>query len=445
MMHSGGCSFSAGERIPMSILIKNAIVVNATGQSGRPVSILLDGGRIVKIAPSLEAPGAQELDASGCQVLPGLVDLHVHLREPGREDKETIATGSRAAAKGGFTSILAMPNTTPAVDTAQMVQFVQDQARKVGLVNVYPVGAITRGRQGEQLTEMMDLRRAGCLALTDDGRAVANAGLMRRAMDYARMAGLLIMQHCEDEALSAGGVMNEGATATLLGLKGDPSVSETVIIARDIELARYLKTRIHFMHVSCERSVELIRRAKAEGVQVTAEVTPHHLTLTEEAVKTFATCTKVNPPLRTQADVDALRQGLKDGTLDCIATDHAPHSHEDKEVEYDAAPPGMIGLETALGLMLTELVVPGDITLPQLVEKMSLAPARIVGLKDKGEVAEGKDADLVLLDPKREWVVSKEDTVSRSKNSPFMGRKLTGRVTTTICGGKLVYSEKEGF
>lgn len=428
----------------MKILIKNAEIVNASGEELELKSLLLEGGKIVKIAHSVVAEGAQEIDAKGKKVLPGFIDLHVHLREPGREDKETIYTGSCAAAKGGFTSIFAMPNTTPTIDTAQVVQFVLDQAKKVGLVNIYPVGAITKDRQGEHLTEMMDLKHAGCLALTDDGRAVANAGLMRRALDYAKMAGLLIMQHCEDEHLSAHGEMNEGAVSTLLGLKGNPLVSETVIIARDIELTHYLQTRMHFMHVSCARSVELIRRAKADGVRVTAEATPHHFTLTDEAVKTFATSTKVNPPLRTKADVEAIRQGLKDGTIDCIATDHAPHTYEDKEVEYDAAPPGLIGLETAFGLVMKELVRPGVLTLPQAVDKLSASPARTVGLSSKGEIAEGKDADLVLVDLHRQWVVSEEDTVSKSKNSPFMGWTLTGRVVTTICGGKVAYQEQIG-
>ncbi len=428
----------------MKILIKNAEIVNASGEELELKSLLLEGGKIVKIAHSVAAEGAQEIDAKGKKVLPGFIDLHVHLREPGREDKETIYTGSCAAAKGGFTSIFAMPNTTPTIDTAQVVQFVLDQAKKVGLVNIYPVGAITKDRQGEHLTEMMDLKHAGCLALTDDGRAVANAGLMRRALDYAKMAGLLIMQHCEDEHLSAHGEMNEGAVSTLLGLKGNPLVSETVIIARDIELTHYLQTRMHFMHVSCARSVELIRRAKADGVRVTAEATPHHFTLTDEAVKTFATSTKVNPPLRTKADVEAIRQGLKDGTIDCIATDHAPHTYEDKEVEYDAAPPGLIGLETAFGLVMKELVRPGVLTLPQAVDKLSASPARTVGLSSKGEIAEGKDADLVLVDLHRQWVVSEEDTVSKSKNSPFMGWTLPGRVVTTICGGKVAYQEQIG-
>lgn len=425
----------------MSILIVNARVVNASGESAGVCDIRIDNGRIDRMAPQISRNGEQIIDAAGKLVLPGFIDLHVHLREPGREDKETIATGSQAAVKGGFTSIFCMPNTTPAIDTAQVVQYILDQARKVGLVNVYPVGAITKGRAGVEITEMMDLRRAGCLGLSDDGRGLMNAGLMRRALEYARMSGLLIMQHCEDETLSNKGAMNESAVSTLLGLKGDPLVSETVIIARDIELARYLSARVHFMHISSARSVELIRRAKAEGVPVTCEATPHHFSLTEELVKTFNTAAKVNPPLRGREDVAAIRAGLKDGTIDCIATDHAPHTQEDKEVEFDAAPPGLIGLETAFGLVVKELVHPGILTMAQVVERMSAAPARIMGLESKGVIAAGKDADIVIVDMNREWTVSREDTVSKSKNSPFLGQRLNGRVVATICGGRVVYEE----
>ncbi|MBF0388326.1 MAG: dihydroorotase [Candidatus Omnitrophica bacterium] len=425
----------------MALLIKNARVVNAGGEEKDLQDILLEGGRIARMAPSIEANGAEVIDAAGKKVLPGFIDLHVHLREPGREDKETIESGSRAAVKGGFTSIFCMPNTTPAIDTAQTVQYILDQARKVGLVNVFPVGAITKNRAGVEITEMMDLRRAGCLGVSDDGRGLMNAGLMRRALEYAKMADLLVMQHCEDDNLSAKGVMNEGALSTLLGLKGDPVIAETVIIARDIELARYLHTRVHFMHVSAARSVDLIRRAKAEGIQVSCEATPHHFTLTEEEVRSFDTSTKVNPPLRGREDVLAIKAGLKDGTIDCIATDHAPHTHEDKEVEYDGAPPGLIGLETAFALAFQELVAAGVLTLPQLAGKMSLAPARLMGLANKGELAVGKDADIVILDMEREWQVSKEDTASRSRNSPFIGWNFKGRVSVTICGGKVVYTD----
>lgn len=425
----------------MSIVIKNAKIVNVDGENATAQDILISDGKIREIAPSIKTDGCQVVDASGKVVMPGFIDLHVHLREPGREDKETIETGSRAAAKGGFTSIFCMPNTNPAIDTAQVVQYIFDQAEKVDLVNVYPVGAITKGRQGKEITEMMDLRRAGCLGVSDDGCGVMNAGLMRRALEYAKMAGLLVMQHCEDENLSGRGVVNEGDVSVLLGLKGDPIIAETVIIARDIELARYLGTRIHFMHVSSARSVDLIRRAKAEGVAVTCEATPHHFSLTEESAKSFDTSTKVNPPLRMPKDVEAIKAGLKDGTIDCIVTDHAPHTHEDKEVEFDAAPPGVIGLETAFALGMKELVFKNVLTLPQLLDKMSTSPARMMGLKDKGVIAVGKDADITIIDMDREWTVTKEDTASKSKNSPFMGWVMKGRVVTTICGGRIVYED----
>ena len=421
------------------LLIKNARIINASGELPGLKDILIEDGKIARIGQGLACDGAVVIDAAGKAVMPGFIDLHVHLREPGREDKETIATGSRAAVKGGFTSIFAMPNTTPAMDTAQVVQFVFDQAKKVGLVNVYPVGAITRNRDGAQLTEMMDLRRAGCLAVTDDGKSVMNAGLMRRAMEYAGMAGLLVMQHCQDPSLTGAGVMNESLVCTKLGLKGDPVVAETVIVARDIELAHYLGTPIHFMHISAARSVELIRRAKKEGIPVTAEAAPHHFSLSDEAVKGFDTATKVAPPLRGMADVVAVKEGLKDGTIDCIATDHAPHTKEDKELDFDAAPPGLIGLETAFGLVMKELVDAGILTLPQAIDKLSFAPARIAGLADKGVIAEGKDADMVIMDVEKEWLVRRDDFCSKSRNSPFIGWTLKGCVDTTICGGKVVY------
>ncbi len=426
----------------MTLIIKHARIINgvaAMGEQPGLKDILVEDGKIKRISQGLANDDAQVIDAQGKVVMPGFIDLHVHLREPGREDKETIATGSRAAVKGGFTSIFVMPNTTPAIDTAQVVQYVLDQAKKVGLVNVFPVGAITKNRDGAQLTEMMDLKRAGCLAVTDDGHTVMNAGLMRRAMEYARMAGLVVMQHCQDPTLTGLGVMNEGLICTKLGLKGDPTVAEAVIVARDIELAHYLNMSVHFMHISAARSVDLIRRAKGEGIHVTAEATPHHFSLTEESVKGFDTATKVAPPLRTAKDVAAVKAGLKDGTIECIATDHAPHTQEDKEVDFDAAPPGLIGLETAFALVMKELVAPGVLTLPQVVDKLSACPARVAGLADKGVIVEGKDADIVIVDMDKEWTLKRDDLVSKSKNSPFIGWTFKGRVETTICGGKVVY------
>ena len=425
----------------MSVLIKNAVIVNADKICQQPQDILVEKGVVARIAAGLPEGQARVIDARGRHVFPGLIDVHVHLRQPGREDKETIETGSRAAVKGGFTTIVCMPNTNPVIDNAMIVDAVIKEARRVGLLNVLPAGAITKGQQGEELTDMFELKEAGCVALTDDGRAVGNSQTFRLALDYARMAGLLLMEHCQDIALSSGGVMNESYTSTLLGMKSDPVVAETVIVARDIELAHYLKAGIHLQHISAARSVELIRWAKSQGVRVTAEATPHHLTLTDEAVKSFNPNTKVNPPLRTAADVEALRRGLKDGTIDCIASDHAPHTVEDKEVGFDHAPFGMTGLETALALAVTELLSSGVLTLPQLVDKMSAAPARILGLQGKGEVREGWAADLTVVDINEEWLVKEDGFASKSRNSPFVGRTLKGKVKATLYGGKVVYQD----
>jgi len=423
----------------MSLVIKNAIIVNADKMHKEPQDILIEKGMIIKIGKSFSADGVKVIDATGKLVMPGLIDMHVHLREPGREDKETIETGSKAAAKGGFTTVLCMPNTTPVIDNAMIVEAILKEAKRVGLVNVIPVGAITRGQNGAELTDMFELKQAGCLALSDDGKTVGNSRLMRLAMEYSQMAGLFLIEHCQDPDLWCKGVMNEGDVSTVLGLKGDPGISETVIVGRDIELARYLTARIHLAHMSLQRSVELIRFAKSQGIAVTAEACPHHFTLTDEAVKTFDTNTKVNPPLRTREDVDAIKEGLKDGTIDCIVTDHAPHTAEEKEMDYDHAPCGMIGLETAVGLTVTELVEKGVLSWTQMAERMSAAPARIVGLNNKGAIREGADADITIIDPEKVWEVRKEDIVSKSKNSPFIGRKLKGAVAVTICGGKTTY------
>lgn len=423
----------------MNILIKNAVIVNADKKHKETQDILLEKGKISQIAPSIAVNGGKIIDAKGKLVFPGLIDLHVHLRQPGREDKETVETGSRAAAKGGFTSIMCMPNTMPVIDNAMVVEAIINEAKRVGLVNVYPVGAITRGQCGKELTDMAELKSAGCKALSDDGKCVESSLVMRLALEYSHMAGLLLIQHCQDHCLTAGGVMNEGYHSMVLGLKGDPGIAETVIVARDIELAHYLKTRVHLAHMSLKRSVELIRFAKSQGIKVTAEACPHHFTLTDEAVAGFDTSTKVNPPLRSADDVAAIREALKDGTIDCIVTDHAPHTKEDKETGFDNAPFGMIGLETSVGLTMTELVHKKVLTLEQMAERMSSAPARVAGLENKGRIAEGMDADITIIDPEKEWEVRVEDFWSKSKNSPFIGRKLKGRVETTICGGKVTY------
>ncbi|OGX27796.1 MAG: dihydroorotase [Omnitrophica WOR_2 bacterium RIFCSPHIGHO2_01_FULL_48_9] len=423
----------------MSLLIKNAIIVNADKMAKQPQDIFIEKGVITAIASNISKEAAKTIDAKGKLVMPGLIDIHVHLREPGREDKETIATGSRSAAKGGFTTMMCMPNTTPVIDNALIVEGIIEEAKRVGLVNVIPIGAITRGQKDGELVDMLEMKKAGCLALSDDGKSVVNSRLMFLAMQYAKMADLLLIEHCQDPLLTSGGVMNEGFNSSLLGLKGDPGVAETVIVARDIELAHYLKTKVHLAHMSLKRSIELIRFAKSQGIQVTAEACPHHFTLTDDEVKSYNTHTKVNPPLRSQEDVEAVKEAIKDGTIDCIVTDHAPHTAEDKEVEFDHAPFGMIGLETSVGLTIRELVKPKILSWAAMVEKMSTAPARIVGLQNKGVIAEGKDADITIIDPDKEWVFKKEGIVSKSKNSPFIGQKMVGAVETTIYGGKVVY------
>jgi dihydroorotase len=425
----------------MSLLIKNAMIVNADGMSKQSQDILIEKGLIAKISKAIKKDGVKSVDAKGKLVMPGFIDLHAHLREPGQEHKETIETGSMAAVKGGFTTLMCMPNTSPVIDNAMIVEGIIKEAKRVGLINVIPVGAISKGQNGEELVDMMELKQAGCLALSDDGKAVENGQLMRLALEYAKMADVLLIEHCEEPSLTSHGVMNEGDVSTLLGLKGASGLSETVIVSRDIELARYLNTKIHLAHISLARSMELIRFAKSQGIQVTTEVCPHHFTLTDEQVKSFDTNTKVNPPLRTRKDVDAIKEAVKDGTIDCISTDHAPHTFEDKEVDYDNAPCGMIGLETAMGLAITELVKPGFLTLPQMVERMSTAPARLMKLNSKGIIKEKMDADIVIIDPEIEWEVRKEDFVSKSKNSPFIGRALNGRVENTIYAGKIVYEK----
>jgi len=423
----------------VSLLIKNAMIVNADEQMPQARDILIEKGVIIKIAASIKEENVKIVDAKNRFVMPGFVDLHVHLREPGREDKETIETGSRAAAKGGFTTIMCMPNTNPVIDNCMVVEAIVKEAKRIGLVNVVPIGSITKGQKQEELTDMFEMKKAGCLALSEDGRSVESGQLMRLALEYAQMVGILLIDHCQDASLFCKGVVNEGEVSTLLGLKGDPAISETVVVARDIEMANYLKTKIHLAHISLKRSVDLIRMAKKQGIKITAEVCPHHFSLTQEDVKTFNTHTKVNPPLRAKEDVDAIKKGIKDGTIDSIASDHAPHTIEDKELDFDHAPFGMIGLETSAGLAISELVEPGVLTWPQFVEKMSFAPAKIVGLDNKGCLREGLDADIVIVDPELEWEVVSHDFASKSKNSPFIGRKLKGRVVTTICNGKIVY------
>jgi len=416
------------------ILIRGGQVIDPADQRDGPFDILIERGKIAQIQPAIAPNGATVIDATGTLVVPGLVDLHTHLREPGREDKETIATGSAAAARGGFTTICAMPNTTPPADHRGVVDLIHQAAQRCGIVSVHAVGSITKGRQGKELTDFGELFDAGCIALSDDGNPVADSFLMRRALEYAKVFGRPLIQHAEDPALSAGGVMHEGLVSTTLGLRGIPSEAESVLVARDLALAELTGGWVHVAHLSSGASVELIRQAKRRGVHVTCEVTPHHVALTHEAVGTFETRAKVNPPLRTEQDRLALVEGLRDGTIDCIATDHAPHTEWEKDADFDSAPFGISGLETALGVCVETLVKPGLLTWSQLIEKLSINPARIAGL-ECGTLGVGREADLTLIDPIAQWTVDSQRFASKGRNTPFAGRTLTSVVVRVLRHG----------
>jgi len=421
------------------VLIRGGRVVDPSRIIDAALDLLLADGVVAALGESLEAPeGAEVVDAAGLVVAPGLIDVHVHLREPGGEHKETIASGARAAAAGGFTAVVAMPNTDPPVDSPAAVGFVRAQGLRAGLARVYPSGCITLGQAGEQLTEIGELIGAGAVCITDDGKPVMNAGLLRMALEYSRSFDLPVALHEEELTLSRGGSMNEGIVATRLGLGGIPNAAEDVMIARDLILAELTGARLHVQHVATRGGVELIRAAKAKGVRVTAEGSPHHFTLTDEAVEWYNANAKMNPPLRAAADRDAVRAGVADGTLDVIATDHAPHHYDEKEQAFEDAPNGIVGLETAVGLAFTELVATGLIDLPTMIERMSCAPARAMSLPG-GTLAQGAPGDVTLLDPHLEWTVDPAEFQSRSRNTPFAGRKLRCRAVRTIVGGRTVW------
>ncbi len=421
----------------MNILIKNGHIIDPANKVDEKLDILISDGKIAKIGKSgsISSGDAQIVDAAGKLVVPGLIDMHVHLREPGFEYKETIATGTAAAKAGGFTSVCCMPNTDPVNDNRSVTEFILSQAAQESFARVFPIGAITKGSKGEELSEMGELRGAGCVAVSDDGRPVMNAAIMRRAMEYARVFDLLVISHCEDSSLSAKGVMNEGFVSTELGLGGIPRSAEDVMTARDISLAELTGGRVHIAHVSTVGSVDLLRAAKARGVKVTAETCPHYFTLTDEAVRGYNTMAKMNPPLRTAGDVAAIKAGLKDGTIDVIATDHAPHGMDEKSGEFDYAPFGIVGLETALGLSL-QLVKEKVLTLQEVICKLSLNPASVLKI-GKGTLHAGADADITIIDPDLQWTVDSSLFKSRSKNTPFNGLKLTGRAVQTIVGGRV--------
>jgi dihydroorotase len=429
----------------LDLVIKGGRVIDEAGE--RLADVGFEGGCIRAVEPDLDPPrGATVLDAGGCIVAPALVDVHTHLREPGREDAETIESGSRAAVLGGYGFVVAMPNTEPAMDTVEVVNWVREQAGAAGLCHVEPSAAITVGRRGDALAPMAELARDGHVRLfTDDGSGVQDDLLMRRAMEYASGLGVTLAQHCEIDRLAAGGHMNEGEWSARLGLPGIPAVAEELMVARDVSLARLTGATIHFQHLSTAGSVELVRAAKASGLKVTAEATTHHFTLTDASVATYDPVFKVNPPLRTEADVVAIRAGLADGTIDAIATDHAPHTAEAKDAPFDQAPPGMLGLETALALALTEL----DLPIAEILALMSWQPARIMGgfagyrSRIEPAPADGGGSSLCVIDPAAVWTVEAGGGASRSRNTPYVGRKLTGQVRHTVIGGDAVVIDGE--
>lgn len=424
----------------MKLLIRNGRLIDPANRFDAITDVLIENGKIARIGQKLPTE-KKVIDARNRWIIPGLVDLHTHLREPGFEHKETIETGTQSAVAGGFCSICCMPNTNPINDNEAVTRFILDRAHQAGRVRIYPIGAITKGSLGKELAETGELVKAGCRAISDDGRPVINSEVMRRALEYSKIFDIPVINHCEDPQLVGDGVMNEGIVSLDLGLKGIPAVAEEIMVARDLLLAEQTGGNLHLAHVSTGGSVRMIREAKQRAIKVTAEACPHHFMLTEEAVRDYNTAAKVSPPLRTQADVQAIREGLADGTIDAIATDHAPHTEEEKQCEFDRAPFGMVGLETALSLTLG-LVEAGVLTISQAVSKLSHQPARIMRL-NTGHLGVGADADIALVDPEDHWVVEPEKLHSKSKNTAFKGWKMTGRVVLTLMGGRVVYSTKE--
>jgi dihydroorotase len=424
------------------ILIRGGRIIDPSRNTDEVSDLMLADGKVQASGRDLGHPDdALVLDATGQVVAPGLIDVHVHLREPGQEDLETVATGAMAAAAGGFSAVCAMPNTDPVTDNQAAVGFIVSQAQRAAKARVYPIGAVSLGQKGLQLAEFGELVGAGAVAVSDDGKPVASSHLMRTALEYARTFGIPVADHCEDPTLAAGGAMHEGLVSTRLGLKGIPAAAEEIMVARDILLSELTGGHVHLCHMSTRGSVELIRRAKEKGLRVTAEACPHHFTLTHEACEGYNTNAKMNPPLREPEDREAIRQAIRSGTIDVICTDHAPHHYDAKEREFDDAPNGIIGLETALGLAVSELVDPGLLSLRDLVNRMSVMPARIFNL-DGGTLAPGAPGDVVVFDPAAEWLVRPEEFYSKSRNTPFAGRRLRGRAQATIVRGQLVFARE---
>ncbi len=424
----------------MGMLIRGGTVIDPATDTQAQLDVLIHDGVIVALAPKLDARDHQLINATGLLVAPGLVDMRVHLRDPGQTHKEDLATGTAAAVRGGVTTIACMPSTVPPIDHSTVVEYIRSQAQQCASCRVYAIGAITKGLEGRELAPIGGLAASGVVGLSDDGASVANAKLLRQAMEYASAFDLLLVEHCEDSQLSAGGVMHEGPWSTTLGLHGIPAAAEEIIVARDLLLAEATGTRLHLAQVSTAGSVRLIREAKRRGVNVSAGVTPHHLVLTDERVQSFDTNLKMNPPLRTADDVAALRAGLVDGTIDIIASDHSPHAKDEKQVEFDRAPFGVIGLETSLGVILTSLVAEGVLSLGQALRAMSTTPATLLKVRG-GRVAVGEPADLVVIDRDRRWTVDSETFASKARNTPFQGWPLQGKSVLTLVAGQIKYSE----
>lgn len=426
------------------LLLKNGTVVDPSQNLTAQMDVLIDQDerRIVAITPNIVAEGVQVIDCAGKLVIPGLVDMHVHFREPGEEHKETIATGSAAAVAGGFTTVCCMPNTKPPLDSVAAIEFVLHRAEEVGLCRVLPIGAVSIGLKHKRLTEMAAMKETGAVAFSDDGEPVQDSGFLRKVLAYSRVCDAAVILHCEDKSLTAGGVMNEGLTSLRLGLRGIPKAAEVVAVQKAVELAKSTGAKVHIAHVSTREAVEVIRKAKEDGVSVSAEVTPHHLTLTEETVGEYNTNAKMNPPLRTAEDVATLRQALLEGVIDCIATDHAPHAIEEKETTFDEAQFGIVGLETAFGVLWTELVHKSGFPILRLIEAMSTKPCQILGI-DGGTLKEGSRADVVVIDPNATWTVDASKFKSKGHNTPYNGWTLKGKVVLTIFDGRIAFVDGE--
>lgn len=441
----------------MTILIKNGQVINPATNTDEVLNVLIEDGKVAKMEKGLKVKADQEIDAKGCYVMPGFIDLHVHLRDPGQEQKETIETGCEAAAHGGYTTIVAMPNTKPVVDNADVVNYVKNKAKTVGVVNVIQAGAITKGQMGQELSDIESMYKAGIGAISEDGKSVMNSEIYREAMEIAAKLNIPVLAHCEDINLVNGGVMNQDEHANELGMKGISNSVEDIIIARDIMLCKDTGVKLHLCHCSTEESVRMVQHAKMENIPVTAEVCPHHFTLTSDDIKKVEqkldpekkvaiaadadTNYKMNPPLRTKKDVEMLKEGLRDGIMDVISTDHAPHTFDEKNTTMKKAPFGIVGLETAASLTYSELVLQGYLTPMQMAAKMSYNPANVIGI-DKGNIEVGKVADIVIFDPKKEYTIDKNKFASKGKNTPFHGRKVTGKVRATLVDGRIVYQDK---